>query len=220
MLNYRLKKILLIAFLPFLTSCAIKFDPSFSPTGYKLLNKDVWLKNDSFNKVFIMEEGITTTNNWNTGGNDYFIDGEFVGKLSYGLVLPYKTKKNKIELTLYNTYFIGLNGKLEDTGRNNPKLLGGRTIEIDFSKDKEQYFIVYTDMNNFSALGGGLLGFMNKMKKLKGNEPFKFRVVSKDTWWKIHDDLVVRGSSKKYSAISSYTDEDLQTARDLQGVSP
>jgi hypothetical protein len=219
MLNYSLKKILLIAFLLSLTSCAIKFDPSFSPTGYKLLNKDVWLKNDSFNKVFIMEEGIRTTNSWNTG-NDYFIDGEFAGKLSYGLVLPYKTKKNKIDITLYNCYFIGFKKGLRDTGRNNPKLLGGRTINIDFSKDKEQYLIVYTELNNFSALGGGLIGFANKMKNLKGNEPFKFRVVSKDIWWKIHDDLVTRGSSKKYSAISSYTDEDLQTARDLQGVSP
>ena len=217
--NYRLKKILLIALLTFLTSCSYTLDPSYSPTGYKLLNKNIWQKNDSFNKVFIMEEGIRTTNSWNTG-NDYFIDGEFAGKLSYGLVLPYKTKKNKIDITLYNCYFIGLKGSLEDTGRNNPKLLGGRTINIDFSKDKEQYLIVYTDLNNFTALGGGLLGFMNKMKKFKGNEPFKFRVVSKDIWWKIHDDLVTRGSSKKYSAINAYTDEDLQTARDLQGVSP
>ena len=174
MLNYGFKKILLIAFLPFLTSCAIKFDPSFSPTGYKLLNKDFWMKNDSSNKVFIMEEGITTTNSWNTG-NDYFIDGEFVGKLSYGLVLPYKTKKNKIELTLYNTYFIGLNGKLKDTGRNNPKLLGGRTINIDFTNQKEHYIIVYTDLNNYTALKGGLVGFMYKMKKFKNNEPFRFR---------------------------------------------
>ena len=219
MLNYGFKKILLIAFLPFLTSCAIKFDPSFSPTGYKLLNKDFWMKNDSSNKVFIMEEGITTTNSWNTG-NDYFIDGEFVGKLSYGLVLPYKTKKNKIELTLYNTYFIGLNGKLKDTGRNNPKLLGGRTINIDFTNQKEHYIIVYTDLNNYTALKGGLVGFMYKMKKFKNNEPFRFRQVSKEFWWEMHDDLVKRGSSKKYSAISSYTDEDLQTARDLQGVSP
>ena len=200
-------------------NCAGQINHNFSPTGYKLLNKDNLLADDGTNKLFIMEEAMTQWNAWNTG-NDYFMNGEYVGKLSYGLALPIKTKKNKIELTLYNTYFIGLNGKLKDTGRNNPKLLGGRTIEIDFSKDKEQYFIVYTDMNNFSALGGGILGFMNKMKKLKGNEPFKFRVVSKDTWWKIHDDLVVRGSSKKYSALSSYTDEDLQTARDLQGVSP
>ena len=63
-----------------------------------------------------------------------------------------KIKNNKItNVTLYNSYFIGLSGKLEDTGRNNPKLLGGRTINIDFSKDKEQYLIVYTELNNFSA---------------------------------------------------------------------
>ena len=61
---------------------------------------------------------------------------------------------------------------------------------------------------------------MYKMKKFKNNEPFRFRQVSKEFWWEMHDDLVKRGSSKKYSAISSYTDEDLQTARDLQGVSP
>ncbi len=214
-----MKKILFIVFLIFLTNCSYKLDPSFSPTGYKILNKNIWQQNDSFNKVFIMEEGISKTNSWNSG-NDYFIDGEFVGKLSYGLVLPYKTKKNKIELTLYNAYFIGLNGKLKDTGRNNPKLLGGRTINIDFSNDKEQYFIVYTDMSNWKAYGGGLIGFMDKMRQLKGNEPFRFRPVSKDNWWKMHDDLIKRGSDKKYSAINAYTDQDLQTARELQGVSP
>ena len=200
-------------------NCAGQINHNFSPTGYKLLNKDNLLADDGTNKLFIMEEAMTQWNAWNTG-NDYFMNGEYVGKLSYGLALPIKTKKNKIELTLYNTYFIGLNGKLKDTGRNNPKLLGGRTIEIDFSKDKEQYFIVYTDLNNFTALGGGLLGFMNKMKKFKGNEPFKFRSVSKETWWKIHNDLTARGSNKKYSPLNRYTDLDLETARDLQGVSP
>lgn len=215
----RFKKILLISFLAFLTGCAYTLDPSYSPTGYKLLNKSIWKKNDNFNRVFIMEEGLTTFNNWNRG-NDYFVDGEYIGKLSYGLVLPYKTKKNKIGLTLYNCYFIGLNGKLKDTGRNNPKLLGGRTINIDFTNQKEHYIIVYTDVNNYTALSGGLPGFMYKMKKFKNNEPFRFRQVSKEFWWEMHDDLVKRGSNKKYSAVNAYTDQDLQTARDLQGVSP
>ena len=35
----RFKKILLISFLAFLTGCAYTLDPSYSPTGYKLLNK-------------------------------------------------------------------------------------------------------------------------------------------------------------------------------------
>ena len=219
MIKHKLNLLLIILIFPLLINCAGQINHNFSPTGYKLLNKDNLLADDGTNKLFIMEEAMTQWNAWNTG-NDYFMNGEYVGKLSYGLALPIKTKKNKIELTLYNTYFIGLNGKLEDTGRNNPKLLGGRTIEIDFSKDKEQYFIVYTDLNNFTALGGGLLGFMNKMKKFKGNEPFKFRSVSKETWWKIHNDLTARGSNKKYSPLNRYTDLDLETARDLQGVSP
>ena len=97
LINFRrFKKILLISFLAFLTGCAYTLDPSYSPTGYKLLNKSIWKKNDNFNRVFIMEEGLTTFNNWNRG-NDYFVDGEYIGKLSYGLVLPYKTKKIKLD---------------------------------------------------------------------------------------------------------------------------
>ena len=200
-------------------NCAGQINHNFSPTGYKLLNKDNLLADDGTNKLFIMEEAMTQWNAWNTG-NDYFMNGEYVGKLSYGLALPIKTKKNKIEVTLYNSYFIGLKGGVENTGRNNQKLLGGRKLMVDFSNNKEQYFIVYTDLNNFTALGGGLLGFMNKMKKFKGNEPFKFRSVSKETWWKIHNDLTARGSNKKYSPLNRYTDLDLETARNLQGVSP
>lgn len=199
-------------------NCAGQINHNFSPTGYKLLNKDNLLADDGTNKLFIMEEAMTQWNAWSTG-NDYFMNGEYVGKLSYGLALPIKTKKNKIEVTLYNSYFIGA-GRVEDTGRNNLKLLGGRKLMVDFSNNKEQYFIVYTDLNNFTALGGGFLGYLNKMKKFKGNEPFKFRSVSKETWWKIHNDLTARGSNKKYSPLNQYTDLDLETARDLQGVSP
>ena len=219
MIKHKLNLLLIILIFPLLINCAGQINHNFSPTGYKLLNKDNLLADDGTNKLFIMEEAMTQWNAWNTG-NDYFMNGEYVGKLSYGLALPIKTKKNKIEVTLYNSYFIGLKGGVENTGRNNQKLLGGRKLMVDFSNNKEQYFIVYTDLNNFTALGGGLLGFMNKMKKFKGNEPFKFRSVSKETWWKIHNDLTARGSNKKYSPLNRYTDLDLETARNLQGVSP
>ena len=36
------------------------------PTGFKTLDKVNLLKNDGFNKIFIMEEGMETFNSWNT----------------------------------------------------------------------------------------------------------------------------------------------------------
>ena len=62
------------------------------------------MADDGTNKLFIMEEAMTQWNAWNTG-NDYFMNDEYVGKLSYGLALPIKTKKNKIEVTLYNSFY-------------------------------------------------------------------------------------------------------------------
>ena len=76
---------------PLLINCAGQINHNFSPTGYKLLNKDNLLADDGTNKLFIMEEAMTQWNAWNTG-NDYFMNGEYVGKLSYGLALPIKTK--------------------------------------------------------------------------------------------------------------------------------
>ena len=216
MIKHKLNLLLIILIFPLLINCAGQIDHNFSPTGYKMLDKNELLKNDGYNKLFIMEEAMTQWNAWSTG-NDYFIDGEFVGKLSYGLILPYKTKKNKIKVELFNSFFVGFTG---ESGRNNPKKIGGRALNIDFSKDNEQYFIAYTDETNFTTLGGAL-SMMAAQKRLeKTGEPFKFRSVSKDTWWKIHDDLTARGSNKKYSPLNYYSDIDLQTARDLQGVSP
>ena len=58
-------------------------------------------------------------------------------------------------------------------------------------------------------------------KRLKSTgEPFKFREVSKDVWWKMHDDLNARGINKKWSPMQRYQESDLQQARNLQGVSP
>ena len=218
MIKYNLKLILLILILPLLANCAGTLNYNNVPTGYKTLDKASLLKNDGFNKVFIMEEGMETFNSWNTG-NDYFVDGQYIGKLAYGIALPHKTKKNKINLVVANSFFCG---KITTcpTGRQNIKYLGGRSIEIDFSQNKEHYLISYTDETNFS-IGGSLIGMLAAQKRLKSTgEPFKFREVSKDVWWKMHDDLNGRGINKKWSPMQRYQDSDLQQARDLQGVSP
>ena len=74
-------------------------------TGFKTLDKANLLKNDGFNKIFIMEEGMETFNSWNTG-NDYFVDGQYIGKLAYGIALLYKTQKNKVSLVVANSFSV------------------------------------------------------------------------------------------------------------------
>ena len=43
-----------------------------------------------------MEEGQETFNNWSPG-NNYYVDGKYIGKLTYGLAMPYKTEKNNYD---------------------------------------------------------------------------------------------------------------------------
>ena len=223
MKNYIIKILFLILLLPILSNCA-SGPKNFSaiPTGYKTLNQNLWLKNDGFNKIFIMEESQQKLNSWSSG-NNYYVDGKYIGKLTYGLAMPYKTKKNKVTLEIAHTFGDCGMAKLSCKGyfgQNSMKQYGGRKLEIDFSKGSEQYLITYTKENNFS-MGGSMIGVIVAHKRLqKTGEPFQFRTVSKDTWWKLHGDLVARGSDRMYSPFKVYSDEDLQQARDMQGVSP
>ena len=193
-----------------------------APTGYKTLSQDKWLKNDGFNKIFIMEESQRKLNSWSPG-NNYYVDGEYIGKLTYGLAMPYKTKKNKVTLEiahLYGACPMSSWSCNEYWGRNSLKLYGGRKLEIDLSASNQKYLIAYTNETNIS-MGGSALGMVVAHKRLqKTGEPFKFRSISKEAWWKLHGDLVARGSNRMYSSFKVYTDEDLQRAREIQGVSP
>ena len=107
-----------------------------------------------------------------------------------------------------------------DLFRYNSEGSAAEKLEIDFSIDNEQYLIAYSKETNFS-MGGSMIGVLIAHKRLqKTGEPFKFRTVSKEVWWKLHGDLVARGSERMYSPFKVYSDEDLQQARDMQGVSP
>lgn len=223
MKNYITKILFLILLLPILSNCAGgPKDFSAIPTGYKTLNQTLWLKDDGFNKIFIMEQAQQKLNSWSLG-NNYYVDGKYIGKLSYGLAMPYKTKKKKITLEIAHTQGdCGMN-KMSCKGyygQNSMKLYGGRKLEIDFSKGNEQYLIAYTKETNFTASGAALGVILAHKRFQKTGEPFKFRSVSKDVWWKLHGDLIARGSNEWYSPFKVYSDEDLQQARDMQGVSP
>ena len=223
MRKYIRKSIFFILLLPILTSCATGPKNYYLvPTGYKTLDIKYWLQDDGFNKIFIMEESQKKLNSWSPG-NKYFVDGKYIGKLAYALAMPYRTKKNKITLEIAHIWGSCPMNKLscdDSWGPSGSKLYGGRTLEIDFSKSNEKYLIAYTDETNIS-MGGSVLGMIAAHKRLqKTGEPFKFRSVSKDVWWKLHDDLVARGSERMWSTFKTYSDEDLQQARDLQGVSP
>ena len=223
MIAKKLRFLFIVLLLPFLSNCATgPTNYNLVPTGYKFLDKGNWLKQDALNKIFIMEEGQETFNSWSPG-NNYYVDGKYIGKLSYGLAMPYKTEKNKVILEIAHVFgdcgFKKFSCENE-WGPNSMKMYGGRKLEIDFSKSNEQYLIAYTDESNFS-MGGSPIGMLFAHKRLqKTGEPFKFRTVSKDVWWNLHDDLVARGSNKMYSTFKIYSDDDLQQARDLQGVSP
>jgi len=93
MKKYILKTVFLILLLPILSGCATgPKNYNLVPTGYKTLNENTWLKNDGLNKIFIMEQAQQKLNSWSMG-NNYYVDGKYIGKLTYGLAMPYKTKK-------------------------------------------------------------------------------------------------------------------------------
>lgn len=210
-----MKKIYCLIVLLIFTGCA-PVNPKYMPTGKIDLNKNSYEKNDGKNRLFIMEEPAKWTNSWHTM-NNYYVDNKFVTRLIYGMSYVYETTKNKIKLSLASTYGSNKKGSkiaMIDSNSLEDASYGGRDYNVNFSEKKNIYIITYTPYNNFNA-GGSAIGVLLFDRKLKAsqNEPFKFRKVSKNAWWKIHDD-----AEKKKFYLKNVKESDLIKAREIQGV--
>lgn len=204
-----------IKFIPFLFlfNCAVNHQ--FHPTGNIDLVKKNYEKNDGKNRVYIMEEPAKWTNSWHFGGNNYYADGKYITRLIYGMSYVYETTKNKVKIALATIYGGGGDGKgsIMETNKLEDNRYGGRYFDVDFNKEKNVYLVSYTNYNNFDA-GGSLLGAVLFDRKLKKQgEPFKFRKVSKNVWWNMHND-----PDKKRFYLKNVKESDLIKAREVQGL--
>lgn len=196
----------------FLFNCAVNH--KYHPTGYIDLNKNVLEKKDGKNRVYIMEEPATWTNNWHFSGNNYYADNEYITKLTYGMSYVYATLKKKVKISLASTYGGGNDkGNIMETNKLEHNRYGSRSYDVNFAENNNVYLITYSNYNNFQT-GGTMLGaFVFDATLKKNGEPFLFRKVSKDVWWKMHED-----PNKKDFYAKKMKENDLIKARELQGL--
>ena len=104
-------------------------------------------------------------------------------------------------------------GNIMETNKLEHNRYGSRSYDVNFAENSNIYLITYSNYNNFQT-GGSMLGaFVFDATLKKNGEPFLFRKVSKDVWWKMHDD-----PNKKDFYAKKMKESDLIKARELQGL--
>lgn len=165
------------------------------------------IKKDYLNRIFIMEQAATWTNNWHCC-NNYYIDGKYITKLTYGMVKIYETSKKQVELSIGSTY--AFNNKFAESNKIEENNFGLRKINVNFNNTKNKYFISQTKYGNFQA-GTNLLSMAFFEKKLKSEgEPFKLIAVNEEEWWNTYN------NPQRTNFIKNYKESDLIKARQVQ----
>ena len=201
-----LKKLLLFSLILFLYNCA--------PNHKLMVNGSVNVekpdtKKDNLNRIFIMEQAPTWTNNWHCC-NNYYIDGKYIAKLTYGMVKIYETIKKQVELSIGSTY--SFSSKFANSNKIEENNFGLRKVTVNFNNSKNKYFISQTKYGNFQG-GGSLLSMAFFENKLKSEgEPFKLIAVNEKEWWNAYN------NPKRIDFIKHYKENDLIKARQVQGI--